>query len=72
MARFKHIDMSPRLLAVDLSRQSLPGSFEFALSHLIEHRINLQAFEARYRNDQVGAPAYPPAILLKVVLFAYA
>ena len=71
MARFKHIDMSPRLLAVDLSRQSLPGSFEFALSHLIEHRINLQAFEARYRNDQVGAPAYPPAVLLKIVLLAY-
>jgi len=71
MARFKHIDISPRLLAVDLSRQILPGSFEFALSHLIEHQINLQAFEARYRNDQVGAPAYPPAVLLKIVLLAY-
>jgi len=40
MARHKQIDMSPRLLAVDLSRQILHGSFEFALSHLID-RLNL-------------------------------
>src|SRR3970040_2006476 len=25
----------------------------------------------RFRNDATGAPAYPPAMLLKVVLFAY-
>ena len=28
-------------------------------------------FEARYKNDEVGAPAYDPAILLKIVLYAY-
>ena len=71
MARFKHIDMSARLLAVDLSRQIVPGSFEFALNHLIDNQISLQAFDTRYRNDQVGAPAYPPAVLLKIVLLAY-
>ena len=37
MARYKRIDLSPRFLAVDLSRQILPGSFECALSHLIDH-----------------------------------
>ena len=26
---------------------------------------------ARYKNDETGAPAYDPAILLKVILFAY-
>ena len=31
MARYKQIDMSSRFLAVDLSRQILPGSFEFTL-----------------------------------------
>jgi transposase len=70
MARYKRIDMSPRFLAVDLSRQILPGSFEFALSHLIDH-LSLSAFEARFRNDAVGAPAYPPAVLLKIVLLAH-
>jgi transposase len=62
--------MSFRFLAVDLCRQILPGSFEFALSHLIDH-LNLSAFDARFRNDAVGAPAYSPAVLLKIVLLAY-
>jgi hypothetical protein len=28
VARYKHLDTSPRLLAVDLSQQLLPGAFE--------------------------------------------
>lgn len=71
MARYKHIDTSPRFLAVDLERQLLPGTFEHALCHLIDHEIDLSGFDARYRNDMSGATAYPPAMLLKVVLFAY-
>jgi transposase len=71
MARYKHIDTSPRFLAVDLERQLLPGSFEHALNHLIDQELDLSGFDARYRNDQTGAPAYPPALLLKVILFAY-
>ena len=71
MARYKHIDTSPRFIAVDLERQLLPGSFEHALNHLIDHEIDLSGFDARYRNDQTGAPAWPPGMLLKVVLFAY-
>jgi len=34
MARYKHIDTSPRFLAVDLQQQLLPGTFEHAMSHL--------------------------------------
>lgn len=71
MARYKHIDTNPRFLAVDLERQLLPGSFEHALNHLIDHELDLSGFDARYRNDATGAPAYPPGLLLKVVLFAY-
>ena len=70
MARYKQVDMSSRFLAVDLTQQILPGSFEFALSHLIDH-LNLSAFHARFRNDAVGAPAYAPGVLLKIVLLAY-
>ncbi len=72
MARYKFIDTHPRLLAVDLSRQLLPGTFEHALNHLLDHAVDLSPFDARFRNDETGAPAYPPALLLKVVLFAYA
>lgn len=55
----------------DLSRQLLPGTFVHALNHLLDHAIALSHFDARFQNDATGAPAYPPALLLKVVLFAY-
>ena len=71
MARYKYIDTNPRFLAVDLAKQLLPGTFEHALNHLLDHGIDLSHFDARFRNDVTGAPAYPPALLLKVVLFAY-
>ena len=71
MARYKHIDTSPRFLAVDLERQLLPGTFEHALNYLVDHQLDLSRFDARYKNDLTGASAYPPAMLLKVVLFAY-
>jgi len=71
MARYKPIDTSPRFLAVDLQRQLLPGTFEHALNHLIDFELDLSGFDARFNNDETGAAAYPPAMLLKVVLFAY-
>lgn len=71
LARYKYIDTNPRFLAVDLARQLLPGTFEHALNHLLDHAIDLSHFDAHFRNDVTGAPAYPPAMLLKVVLFAY-
>ena len=71
MARYKHIDTSPRFLAVDLQKQLLPGTFEHALNHLLDHEVDLGQFDTLYRNDLTGASAYPPAMLLKVILFAY-
>ena len=49
----------------------LPGTLEHALNYLIDHEIDVSHFDARFRNDVTGAPAYPPAVLLTVVLFAY-
>jgi transposase len=71
MARYKHIDTSPRILVVDLQRQLIPGTIEHALNHLLDHEIDLTYFNARFCNDVTCATAYPPAMLLKVVLFAY-
>jgi transposase len=71
MARYKTIDTSPRFIAVDLERQLLPGTFEHALNYLVDHQLDLSRFDTRYKNDFTGASAYPPAMLLKVVLFAY-
>lgn len=71
MARYKYIDTSPRFLPVDLARQLIPGTFEHAVNHLLEHAVDLSSFDARFQNDETGAPAYPPGMLLKVVLCAY-
>ena len=71
MARYKQLDTNPQFVAIDLARQLLPGTFEHALNHLLDHEVDLTHFDARFRNDTTGAPAYPPAMLLKVVLFAY-
>lgn len=37
-----------------------------AAQHLIDE-VDLSAFDALYRNDEDGAPALPPAVLLKAV-----
>jgi len=72
MARYKYIDTNPRLLPVNLAAQLLPGTFAHAVDHLLDHAVDLSAFDARCKNDTTGATAYPPALLLKVVLCAYA
>jgi len=71
MARYKPIDTSPRFIAIDLEQQLHPGTFEHALNYLVDRELDLTRFDARYKNDLTGASAYPPAMLLKVVLFAY-
>lgn len=71
MARYKPIDRNPRLLPVVLSEQIQPGSFEFALDHLVDHELDLSALDARFRNDETGASAYDTRVMLKIVLLAY-
>jgi len=60
----------PKFLPVDLAAQLLPATFEHALQHLLTAAIDLSPFDARYKNDATGAPAYPPKTLLEVVRFA--
>jgi len=71
MARFKEIDRSPRFLPIVLEAQLQPGSFEYALDYLVDHELDLGQLYARYHNDDTGAPAYNPAVMLKIVLLAY-
>jgi len=72
MPRFKATEYGLQFLAVDLSQQLPPGSFEYTLHHLIEHDIDLSEIEARYKNEEQGAWAYDPRVLLKIVLLSYA
>jgi transposase len=72
MARYKHYDYAQmKMLPVSYAAQILAGTFEHTLNRLVDEEFDLKVFEARYKNDETGAPAYDPAILLKVILFAY-
>lgn len=71
MARYKVIDRNPKFIPVVLDAQLMPGSFEYALDYLIDNEIDLSHFDTRYNNDDTGAPAYAPAVMLKIVLLAY-
>ncbi len=71
VTRDKSLDTNSQFLSVDLARQLLPGTFENALIFLLNHAVDLAHFDARFRNATTGAPTYPPAMLLKVVRFAY-
>lgn len=71
MARYKVVDRSPRFLPIVLDAQLIAGSFEYALDYLIDHEVDLSGLDRRYRNDDTGAPAYGPALMLKIVLLAY-
>lgn len=61
--------MSPRLLPVDLQTQLVPGLFAQAMHHLVD-QLDLSAFDGHYRNDDNGAPAHAPVMLLMAVLLA--
>lgn len=72
MAKYKNYSYDQGVfLPIFFDRQILPGTFEYTLNHLIDNEIDLAVFDKRYNNDETGAPAYDPRILLKIVLFAY-
>jgi len=72
MAKYKQYDYSQgKFIPLCFNKQILPGTFEHTLHYLIDNEIDLSVFDLRYQNDETGAPAYDPAILLKIVLYAY-
>jgi len=72
MARYKKYSYSQgKFIPIQFSKQILPGTFEYTLNYLIDNELDLSIFDKKYKNDDTGAPAYDPAILLKIVLYAY-
>jgi transposase len=72
MAKYKEYSYDQGIfLPVFFDRQILPGTFEYSLNHMIDNEVDLKIFDSRYKNDETGAPAYDPKILLKIILFAY-
>ena len=72
MPRFKPYDYSQHsMVVINYQEQLQPGTFEYAVHYLIEHKLDLSVFHPRCANDATGRRAYDPAILLKIILFAY-
>ena len=73
MAKFKPCNEDQLvMLPISLQDQLVPGTLEHTISQLVEKHIDLSVFDARYNNDETGATAIHPKILLKVILLAYA
>ena len=72
MAKFKKYNYKQdTMLVINFEEQLQPGTFEHAIHYLIDHKIDLSSFYPKFKNDDTGRPAYDPAILLKIILFAY-
>jgi transposase len=72
MARYKNFSYDQGLMIpVNFNRQITEGTIEYTINWLVDNKIDLSGFEKQYRNDETGAPAYHPSILLKIILLAY-
>jgi transposase len=74
MAKYRSTDVGSGqglFLSVNLQEQLLPGTFEHMLNEIIGTKINLNAFDGKYKNDLTGASAVPPSALLKLIFYGY-
>ncbi len=72
MPKFKPYNYNQTsMVVINYQDQLQPGTFEHAIHYLIDQKLDLSIFNPNYKNDDGGRPAYDPAILLKIILFAY-
>ncbi|KUO66748.1 MAG: hypothetical protein APF84_14655 [Gracilibacter sp. BRH_c7a] len=72
MPKYKHYSYDQTILIpIDYQKQLIPGTFEHTLNYLVDNKMDLSIFEKYYNNDITGAPAWDPAIMLKIVIFGY-
>jgi transposase len=71
MPRYKPAQRNGMFIPVVFDEQIQPGTFEFALHHLVDDELDLTPLDAKFRNDATGASAYDPRVMLKIVLLAY-
>ncbi len=71
MARYKpyHYQQG-EFIPIQFEKQILPESFEHALNYIVDNIMDVSAFVERIKNDDTGASAYDPKILLKIIFYA--
>ncbi|MBA6340598.1 transposase [Colwellia sp. MB02u-10] len=69
MANYKtDLSCQSKFIPVDFSVQIVPGTFEYALAHIIDNYLDFSGFDVWFNNDKGGAAAYAPAVMLKIIL----
>ncbi len=59
------------MVVINYQDQLQAGTFEHAIHYLVTNKIDLSIFDTLFNNNETGRPTYDPAILLKIILFAY-
>ena len=72
MARYKPVEYAQgQFISISFEQQILAGTFEHALSFIVDNKLDFTSIDAARTNDLAGAPAYDPRVMLKIVLYAY-
>ncbi len=72
MAKHQHYDYQQSVIEpIFLEDQLLPGTLEYAIHYIVEERLDMSVFDARYKNDTTGRKSIDPKLLLKIVLYGY-
>jgi transposase len=72
MAKYKETEKDQGyFIPIVLSEQIAEGTFEDTLRWLIDEKLDLTVFDRKYNNDETGAAAINPKILLKATLYCY-
>ena len=63
MANFIPFDYNQStMVVINFNDQIQTGTFEHAVHHLVDNKLDLSLFEQVYKNDDNGRPAYDPAM----------
>jgi len=56
MANYKpDLSCQSKFIPIDFSQQIVPGTFEYALAHIVDHHLDLSGFDAWYRKVGLGS-----------------
>jgi transposase len=72
MANYKKDNSKQNMFVpIMIDEQLIPGTIEYAIAHIVDNYLDLSSFDLVFSNDNGGATAYPPSIMLKIIFYAY-
>ena len=59
MANYKpDLSCQSKFIPIDFSQQIMPGTFEYALAHIVDNHLDLSGFDSWFQNDKGDTAAY--------------